>query len=495
MQRLVVVSNRLPVSIESTSDIDVTAKPSAGGLVTAMRPVLERAGGIWVGWPGVEADEQALRVALQSCTDGQPYGLEPVILPQGLIEDYYGGFANSVLWPLFHGFPDRCDFQPRYWDAYVEANRQFADATDAQLSTDEAAWVHDYHLVLLGEELRKRGRSETLGFFLHIPFPQLGNFLKLPWRAELLTAFLAYDVVGFQTQRDRRNFLDCVERLVPGVSVERAHGEATIEVGGRSVRVGIFPIGIDTRSWSEIAAEPSVAARAETLAKELRGRKVLLGVDRLDYSKGLVERLRAFECLLETHPELREQVVLLQLVVPSREGVPEYQAIKSEIEGLVGRISGRFATPRWSPIHYLYNRVSPAELCSLYRLAQVAVVTPLCDGMNLVAKEFCCARLDEGGVLVLSENAGAAAELADSALLVNPYDVVETAEAYYTALTMPPSQIAQRMRALRKQVLDGDVFKWAESFIDALSDAPGARVSPPSHSEYLPTIELGRALH
>lgn len=488
MQKLVVVSNRLPIIIQERKDHSWDVEPSAGGLVQALRPILERSGGTWIGWPGIFGRAEELRRPLGRLNAELPYELVPVELHEADIEGYYSGFANSVLWPLFHGFPDRCDFRPEFWACYQRANERFADAVSATLGRDDLLWVHDYHLVHTGERVRQRGHRNTAGFFLHIPFPELRNFLKLPWRGDLLRSLLAYDLVGFQAVRDQRSFLECVELLMPEVTVSHEGALATIDANGQKVRAGVFPIGMDFQDFDQRAALPAVERRVSMLREEMNARDVILGIDRLDYSKGLVERLLAFEKALERHPDLRERVVMLQLVVPSRESVPEYRAIKEEIERVIGRISGRFGTTSWTPIRYLYNTVDKVELSALYRLAKVALITPLCDGMNLVAKEFCASRVDEQGVLILSETAGAAAQLACGALLVNPYDIVETADAIYQAVTMESAEAARRMRVLREQVRAQDVFWWANTFLRALR-APMAAAGM-EQKDYLPTIAL-----
>jgi trehalose 6-phosphate synthase len=488
MQKVVVVSNRLPIVLKEGPDGSWTVGASSGGLVQALRPILERGGGTWIGWPGLAGREDELRCPLSRLNAGSPYNLVPVELPVEDIEGYYSGFANSVLWPLFHGMPNYCEFRPAFWESYLRANQRFADTVMAELTGDELVWVHDYHLIHLGANLRARGHADTVGFFLHIPFPELRNFMRLPWRADLLRALLAYDLVGFQAVRDQRSFLECVERLMPEVTVHHDRAMATVHANGHVVRVGVFPIGMDFDGFAARAESREVDERVETLRRDLAQRQVILGIDRLDYTKGLVERLLAFEVALERYPSLRERVMLLQLLVPSRESVPEYRAIKEEIERLIGRISGRFATTRWTPIRYLYNTVDQTELVALYRLATAALITPLCDGMNLVAKEFCASRVDDQGVLILSENAGAAAQLASGAIVVNPYNLEETAAAIHRAVNMNRSEARKRMRELRAQIKATDVFWWADTFLHTLRTPKFKGDFEPR--DYLPTIEL-----
>lgn len=496
LKGVAIVSNRLPTVLEfEASQKQWSGKPGCGGLVSAMNPILEKRGGTWVGWPGMIREdahgyESRLEELLDALGSQAGYTLESVMLNAEQVRDYYEGFANSVLWPLFHGFPNRCDFNPRYWKSYLKVNRRFAATLIDTLDAAQPVWVHDYHLLVVAEMLRSMGFEGRIGFFLHIPFPALENFIKLPWRAELMRALLAFDLVGFQSARDKRNFLECVERLVPQASISKIDSTATVSLSGHDanrVTVGVFPISIDFEDFEERARSGVVGRYIEVLRRDFGPNKMFLGIDRLDYTKGLVERFHAFEVFLREHPELCETVVLFQLVVPSRENVAEYQALKREIDRIVGRINGEFGTPSWQPIHYLYNTVSTEELTALYRFAAVAVVTPLCDGMNLVAKEFCASQIDGNGVLVLSEFAGAADEFHRDALLVNPYDTVGCARVMYKAVTMTRPERQERMRRLRHRVKTHHVFGWANQFVESLHE-PTALVEA-SDTEYLPTID------
>ncbi|MFP4598083.1 MAG: trehalose-6-phosphate synthase [Persicimonas sp.] len=492
-QSLTIVSNRLPIVMQfDEASRQWTGQPGSGGLVSAMNPILQRHGGTWVGWPGMAAekaagDEQRLGEVIDELAEEAGYRLDPVMLTQEEVDGYYGGFANSVLWPLFHGFPNRCDFNPKFWQTYKEVNEKFAAALAASTEPGKSVWVHDYHLIGVAERLREFTSPGTVGYFLHIPFPALENYVKLPWRAELLRSMLAYDLLGFQSGRDKRNFIECVERLMPNADITHGESIATVAFAGAEVTVGVFPISIDFEDFDARARSADVDARMDDLRRELGPYKVLLGIDRLDYTKGLIERFHAFEKLLEMHPELCEDVVFFQLVVPSRESVPEYQALKKEIDRIVGRINGRFSTSKWQPIHYLYNTVSIEELTALYRHATVGVVTPLCDGMNLVSKEFCASQIDETGTLILSEFAGAADEFHEDAILVNPYDTVGTAEAIHRAVTMGEDERRERMQRLRQRISDHDVYWWANQFVDSLAEPTTLLES--SSGEYLPTIE------
>lgn len=492
-QELTIVSNRLPIVMDfDEQNREWNGKPGSGGLVSAMNPILQKRGGTWVGWPGMVAEEaegyeKGLREVINDIGEQAGYKLEPVMLSSDEVEGYYGGFANSVLWPLFHGFPNRCDFNPEFWDRYVEVNEKFAAGLANTTEPGQPIWVHDYHLIGVAEKLRQFGSPGNIGYFLHIPFPALENYVKLPWRADLLRALLAYDLLGFQSGRDKRNFLECVERLMPQTTIRHGDTTTTVEVQGDEVTVGVFPISIDFDDFDERARSTEVESRIERMREELGPYKMLLGIDRLDYTKGLIERFLAFEELLSRNPDLCEEVVFFQLVVPSRESVPEYQSLKREIDRIVGRVNGRFSTSKWQPIHYLYNTVDIDELTALYRHASVGVVTPLCDGMNLVSKEFCASQVDENGVLILSEFAGAADEFHEDALLVNPYDTVGTADAIYEAVTMDENQRRKRMRRLRHEVETHNVYWWANQFVDSLHE-PSTLVES-SRGEYLPTFE------
>ena len=467
-RRLLVVSNRLPVVLREGEEGDWQVEGATGGLVTAMAPVLQNRGGVWIGWPGVAAeDEEALREALARLSADRRYTLKPVLLTTAERDKFYYGFSNEVLWPLFHEMPSRCNFHPSYWPAYRAVNRKFAEVIAASARPDDFVWVHDYHLMCVGRELRELGVRARTAFFLHIPFPCLDLYVKLPWRRELLEATLDYDLVGFQTLRDRRNFVGCVRALFDDVQVEGVGRVVRLRVGRRQLRVGAFPIGIDSDAFAREAEAPEVAERARRIREDARGRQILLGVDRLDYTKGIPAKMRAFRAALARHPELHRRVTLLQVVVPSREHIPEYYDLKVEIEGLVGRINGEYTQPGWVPIHYLHRHLDRTELLSYYRAAEIGLVTPLRDGMNLVAKEFCACHVDEDGVLVLSEFAGAAAQLRTGAVLVNPFDLEGVADAIAAAVGMPAAERRARMRRLRRAVRERDIFWWVDTFLRA----------------------------
>ena len=486
--QLVVASNRLPIVLRRGEGGAIAVEAGQGGLARALAPLIARSGGTWIGWPGAACEELA-PAAVDRALGAWP-GLRGISLTREEISGYYAGFANSVLWPVFHGLAARGDFNAGNWALYQQVNRRFAEAIARVVGAGPAAvWIHDYHLLHVGAGLREFGVGARLGFFLHTPFPALDDLVKLPWRAELLRALLAHDVIGFQSARDLRRFLSCVEQLASGARIARRGAcEATIRSSSRRAAVaGVFPIGIDPTPFQRARNEARVAAEARAIRASVGERTLLLGVDRLDYTKGLCERLGAFERALERFPELRGRIVLVQVVVPSREQVPAYARLKREVEREGGRISGRFATTEWEPVRYLYRALSPEQLLAAYREADIALVTPLADGMNLVAKEYCAAKLDRAGVLILSEMAGAASQLRGGAVLVNPYDEGAVAEAIGAACAMPETERRARMRKLCETVSRSDVHWWGKAFVSSLwRDEP----VPVAAAEVLPTVEL-----
>ena len=468
-QRLVVVSNRLPFVFKRGSDRRWRTEHGAGGLVSALLPVLRDRGGSWIGWPGTAETGPDLAAAVAAAGKAAGFALRPVMLDEKAVQDFYHGFANEIIWPLFHDLKSLCNFEPSYWRTYKEVNRKFAEAviTDCGTSSD-FVWVHDYHLMNVAAELRALGCRAKVGFFLHIPFPPPDIFFNLPWRLTLLNALLQYDLIGFQTMRDRRNFIQCLRELMSDVSIQGKGQVVTLTADNRTVRVGSFPISIDYNAFLRQAATEEVAQRAQELHRLLPKRKLVLGVDRLDYTKGIPQRLEAFRTALERYPELRERLSLIQVVVPSRELIPEYHELKTRIEQLVGQINGTFMRPGgWVPVWYVYGSLSRTDLLAYYRAADIALITPLKDGMNLVAKEYCACSIEEDCVLILSEFAGAAAQLQRGALLVNPYDIEGVADTLQRAFTMSEDERRARMRRLRRSIRESDIFWWVDSFLRA----------------------------
>ena len=393
--------------------------------------------------------------------------LKPVVLTEEELNQYYLGFSNEIIWPLFHDFPSRCNFDPAYWDMYQAVNRKFAQVIAQNARANDYISVQDYHLMLVAKELRGMGVESNVGFFLHIPFPPPDIFIKMPWRSQILEALLEYDLVGFQTMRDRNNFIHCVEALTKGIHHDARRQVSTIAMPNREIRIGSFPISIDFNEFARQAADRVVAERARELYEAIPNCQIILGVDRLDYSKGIPQKLRAFRSALERFDDLSGNVALVQIVVPSREDIAEYHDLKSEIEGLVSEINGKFTQPGWVPIHYMFRSLDRTELLAYYRAADIALVTPLKDGMNLVAKEYCAANTDRNGVLILSEFAGAATQLRRNSLLVNPYDIEGVANAIHQAYNMSTNERRIRMRRLRKSIRKYDIFWWVDSFLRA----------------------------
>ena len=464
--RVIIVSNRLPFVIAKDEKGKWTIIPGSGGLVTALAPVLGNRGGLWVGWPGtVEDHEVVMDGLLQEATKDSGYQLQAVMLNAKEMENYYSGFSNEILWPLFHDFQSYCNFNPEYWLYYQQVNRKFAEVVDQNSSGRDFIWVHDYQLMSVAKELRALSNFSKLGFFLHIPFPPLDIFLKLPWRFEILRALLKYDLVGFQTLRDRRNFVECIRTLMKDVAV---HGKGQVifmEFEKREIRVGAFPISIDFNEFANLADTDEVAQRAAHIQNTLSNAKILLGIDRLDYSKGIIEKFKAFRNTLIRYPELQEKVVLVQVLVPSRRTIPRYDNLKEDIERLVGEINGEFTKSGWVPIHYIFRSLERAELLAYYRAAEVLLVTPIKDGMNIVAKEYCASKQDKNGVVILSEYAGTVAQFQKNALVVNPYDIEGVTEAIHLAVAMPKNEMHVRMRKLRQSVKKSDVYWWVNSFL------------------------------
>ncbi|HKE18119.1 MAG TPA: trehalose-phosphatase [Kofleriaceae bacterium] len=457
--RLLAISNRLP-HLRDPAQPSGTRKQSVGGLVSALEPVLAERRGLWLGWSGKTTAESEVG-EVSTDDEGSP-ALAWIDLPADWEERYYNGFCNRRLWPLFHSFPAHVRFRDDEWDAYTQANQAFAEAAGSLVEPDASVWVHDYHLLLVASGLRQRGHRGPIGLFLHIPFPGADVFELIPWSRDLLAGLLDFDLVGFHTPAYVDNFHDCVSRLTSA----RVSGGA-IEHGGRVTRARAFPLGIVPASFQE-PPDPAIAEEIAALVEALHPTRLVLGVDRLDYTKGIPDRLLAFERLLQLYPEWRGQVSLVQVSVPSREDVPEYAEQRQLIENAVGRINGEYGEAHWVPVRYLYRSYGRNHLAQLYRAADVGYVTPLRDGMNLVAKEFVAAQdADDPGVLLLSRFAGAAVELAD-AVLTNPYHPDGMARDLDRALRMEPAERRTRHQALLAAVSRTTALTWATDFMRAL---------------------------
>lgn len=484
MSKLVIVSNRLPVVAHRSKKDQWRFKPGSGGLVTALSPVLRDRGGLWIGWTGMSGSPD-LQKSLRKGEEASGYSLRTVELTHNEIEKYYHGFANEILWPLFHDLVSRCNFNPAYWNTYRQVNRKFAEQIVQNTEEDDYVWIQDYHLTLVAEELKRIGVKRRTGFFLHIPFPPLGIFLKLPWRSEILHGLLEYDLIGFQTMTDRRNFIQCLKTLNPGARLSGAGQVCQAVIGRRKVRIGAFPISIDYKDFETQAKSEMVAKQAWIIHANLPKRSLILGIDRLDYTKGIPNRLYALDRAFRKYPKLKRKITLVQIVVPSRMEVPEYRELRREIEELVGRINGRYTEVGWAPISYQFRSLTRTELLGYYRTSEIALVTPLKDGMNLVAKEYCTCNVEGTGVLVLSEFAGAAAQFQKNALMVNPHDIDGMADAIFHAYEMSPEDRKTRMSSMKRSVQRQNIFGWVNSFLKAgisrdLSDFPPIEYYVPS---------------
>ena len=466
----VVVANRLPIDMVKQPDGTIEWKQSPGGLVTALEPLLRKRHGAWIGWPGVpeEPGDAEIETIKQ---DGM--SLVPVRLSTDDVALYYEGFSNATLWPLYHDVIVKPIYHRQWWDRYVEVNRRFAEATARTAAQGATVWVQDYQLQLVPKMLRMLRPDLTIGFFLHIPFPPVELFMQMPWRSEIIDGLLGADLVGFHLPGGAQNFLILARRLAgantsrASVGVRSRFGE--VHVGFRTVKVGAFPISIDSGDLDQQARTKKIRQRAREIRAELGNpRKILLGVDRLDYTKGIDVRLKAFSELLEEGRVNPADTVLVQLATPSRERVESYKAMREDIERQVGHINGEFGEVGHSVVHYLHRPIPREDLIGFFVAADVMLVTPLRDGMNLVAKEYVACRSDLGGALVLSEFTGAAAELRQ-AYLTNPHHPQGVKDAIEAALNQTPEEGRRRMRALRRQVLAHDVDRWARSFLEALA--------------------------
>ena len=457
MKRLVVVSNRVAAGDRPRGD--------AGGLAVALRGALEAHGGLWFGWSGEIADNTQCRV-----TETPRVTFVTVDLPRREHDEYYNGFANRALWPILHYRLDNASFERGHYDGYRRVNAMFASRLAPLLRPGDVVWVHDYHLIPLGSELRRAGAPGKLGFFLHTPFPALEVFTALPAHRELVRDLCAYDAVGFQTESDLRAFREYVAFEAGG----EAGGDGRVDAFGRRFSAGAFPVGIDAAAAAGAARRSSRSAIVRRLQRHGREFSWIMGVDRLDYSKGIPERFDAYEALLANYPAWRGRVRFLQITPPSRTGVPEYRAIRAVLETRAGRINGRFAELDWVPLNYLIKSYARRSLLGVYRTARVGLVTPLRDGMNLVAKEYVASQNPrDPGALVLSRFAGAAREL-DAAIPVNPFDVHGMAEAIALALDMPLEERVERWRAMMGVLEANTLETWRTNFLRAVEAAPAA---------------------
>jgi trehalose 6-phosphate synthase/phosphatase len=469
MKRLIIASNRLPVNIKKT-DEGLDVHPSAGGLATGLKSYHRNNDSLWIGWPGIDADTKAEEKTITSLLKKEH--CLPVFLEQNLIENYYDGFSNTTLWPLFHYFTEYSEFKEDYWEAYKRVNEMFAETIIENAQPNDTVWVHDYQLLLLPNILRSKRPDLTIGFFLHIPFPSYEVFRILPWREEIISGILGSDLIGFHTYDYARHFISSVKRLL-GYDVDFNK----ISLENRQVYIDVFPMGIDYKKFEDKAFEVQskpIQDRSkqhqdiDRFLLSVPKRKLILSIDRLDYTKGIPDRLKAFRNFLIQHPEYKEKVSLIMLTVPSRVDVEQYQNLRRSVEELVGSINGEFGSLNWNPIIYFYRSLPFENLIELYSSADIALLTPLRDGMNLVAKEFIATKINHKGTLILSEMAGATKELGE-AISVNPINIQDVSEAIYKALNLSDEEQSCSIIAMQNRLKRYDVHKWASEFIKALS--------------------------
>src|SRR5690349_12741316 len=441
MSKTIIVSNRLPVKlVESEGEISLI--PSEGGLATGLGSIYQQTGNVWVGWPGMEVIEEEERKRITGELDSKI--LQLVFLSQDEINQYDEGFSNEVLWPVFHYMPTYARYQQSYWDCYLEVNRKFRDVILDIAEPGDIIWIHDYQLLLLPGLVRSVLPDITIGFFQHIPFPSYELFRSIPWRVEILEGILGADLIGFHTFDDARHLVQSTRRLMTSAIITSNE----INFNNRTIIVDSFPMGIDSSKFFNLVETDAVQEHLRTLDKTLNGYKIVLSIDRLDYSKGILQRLQAFELFLQQYPEYIVKLALYMIVVPSRDNVQQYRELRDDIDKFVGSINARYRTIEWQPVVYFYRSFSVEELSALYAKAHICLVTPMRDGMNLVCKEFVASRHTDDGVLILSEMAGASKELID-ALIVNPNNIASMATAITEALNMPLQEQSRRMKMMK----------------------------------------------
>lgn len=460
MAKTIIVSNRLPISLRHRNG-RFEFKPSAGGLATGLGSIYKTGENIWIGWPGntVEDPEQRAEIILEL----NELKMAPVFLTKEDVEQFYEGFSNETLWPAFHYFTQYIVYNSEHWDAYVRVNQKFCDAIVKKANPDDTIWVHDYQLLLLPQMLRDALPDVTIAFFQHIPFPSYEIMRMIPWRKELLDGMIGADLIGFHTYDDMRHFLSAVGRIT-GLSSESGY----IQAENRIINVDSFPMGIDYEKFDKQARSKKTQKIVKNFREQVGDQKLIITIDRLDYSKGIPKRIHAFHQLLKEKPDLHGNVSMIMIVVPSRDKVQSYKELKEEIDLLVGRINSEYSTLNWVPVHYFYRSFPFEELSAFYSMSDIALVTPLRDGMNLVCKEFVASKTDQTGVLILSEMAGASKELQD-AILVNPNDQHAVIQAIYNALTMPLEEQKQRIASMQDSLKRYDVFQWVKVFMDRLA--------------------------
>lgn len=461
MGKTIIVSNRLPVSLRiHKGKFEFT--PSAGGLATGLGSIYQEDGNIWIGWPGNDVQTQEQRT--QVVSELKALKMAPVFLTQKDIEEFYEGFSNETIWPAFHYFTQYINYDQSHWDAYVRVNEKFLEVILEKADAEDTIWVHDYQLLLLPGMLRERLPNATIAFFQHIPFPSYEIIRMLPWRSEILRGMAGADLIGFHTYDDMRHFLSATRRLL-GMRDESGY----IKADNRLINVDAFPMGIDYDKYADAANSAKTKEYVKKFKKLLGDQKLLITIDRLDYSKGIPQRIKVFHAFLEKYPQFQEKVSMIMVVVPSRTQVKNYMELKEEIDTLVGKINSDYSTLDWVPVHYFYRSFPFEELSAFYSMSDIALVTPLRDGMNLVCKEYIASKTDKTGVLILSEMAGASKELQE-AIMVNPNDTERMVEALKEALEMKEEEQISRMTAMHESIKRYDIFQWVKVFMDRLAD-------------------------
>jgi len=460
MARTIIVSNRLPIRITKSGN-KLVYKPSEGGLATGLGSIYKKGDNLWIGWPGLYVNKKEEREEITK--ELRKENMVPIFLSKQLIKDFYEGFSNETIWPTYHYFSQYAIYNHKNFEAYVKANNEFSNEIVRLANPDDTIWIHDYQLLVLPKMVREKLPESSIGFFQHIPFPSYEVFRMLPWRKEILYGMLGADLIGFHTYDDMRHFLSSVGRLV-GISNSRGR----IERDKRLIEVDSFPMGIDYEKYSNSAASPQTIEKEIRYRTSLGDQKLILSIDRLDYSKGIPQRLQAFEIFLQQYPEYQNKVSLILIVVPSRDNVDQYAELKEEVDLLVGRINGKFGKLNWTPIHYFYRSFPLEALSAFYRMAHVALVTPMRDGMNLVCKEYIASRLDQKGVLILSEMAGASKELSD-AILINPNNINRIVTAIQQALTMPEEEQEKRIKVMQETIRRYNIHHWVNIFMERLN--------------------------
>ncbi len=462
MGRTIIISNRLPVKIQKDKDDNLVFKPSEGGLATGLGSIYKEGDNVWIGWPGMYFKNKEEQKEVEAELEKE--NMRGVSLTPEEIKLYYEGFSNETLWPTFHYFNQYALYKKSYWQAYEKVNKKFCEAVLKVARDGDTIWVHDYQLLLLPDLIRKELPHVSIGFFLHIPFPSFEVFRLLPWRRQLLDGVLGSDLIGFHTYDDMRHFLSAVSRIS---YISNQNGQITKD--GRTVVIDAFPMGIDYDKYSNSAASPGTLSREVAYRTSLGDQKLMLSIDRLDYSKGIPARLQIFDLFLEKYPQYQGKVSLMMVVVPSRDKVGKYKDLKQEVDLLVGRINGKYGTVNWTPLHYFYRSFPLEDLSAFYRMADVGLVTPMRDGMNLVCKEFVASKLDQTGVLILSEMAGASKELSE-AIIVNPNDKHQVRDAIKQALEMPQDEQVKHMEIMQATIKKFNIHHWVNLFMSRLND-------------------------